>query len=313
MKPTDDQPQQASESPSSSRPASSGLNTSGPRIAPNTAPKRTSAMPCAAPLGRVHVAGRGAREQRRAARRADARRARRGRRAPTRAREPSAASAPPSPPIANPPASTGTRPMRSISAARPAARRARPRRARSPGRARAAGRRRARARASATRRPPRAAASPSWPPAPPTAGSVLRRIGSSVTAATLPAALRHVQRAAVGLLVAGRVGDLEREARGARPWSGPEVDPHELRARGARDLAVGEPVAAARSAAPPSSPSPWRAGGCGPGDGRRRGARSWPRRARRRPTCRPGWWSPPRRGRRRSRPRSRSRSRRGSA
>ena len=45
MKPTEDHHSSASESPSSSRSASSGLNTSGPRIAPNTAPKSTSAMP----------------------------------------------------------------------------------------------------------------------------------------------------------------------------------------------------------------------------------------------------------------------------
>ncbi len=47
MKPPAASHSSASVSPSSSRPCSSGLNTSGPRIAPNTAPNSTSAIPCA--------------------------------------------------------------------------------------------------------------------------------------------------------------------------------------------------------------------------------------------------------------------------
>jgi hypothetical protein len=107
----------ASASPSRSRPASSGLNTSGPRIAPNTAPKSTnpiprarrtggymspaavrasSAMPLAAPTATRPTSTTGAEP----------------------ALLPTAASAHPAAPATNPPASTGMRPMRSI--ARPA-------------------------------------------------------------------------------------------------------------------------------------------------------------------------------------------------
>ena len=45
MKPPAASQSGASASPSRSRPASSGLNTTGPRIAPKTAPKSTNAMP----------------------------------------------------------------------------------------------------------------------------------------------------------------------------------------------------------------------------------------------------------------------------
>ena len=47
MKPEPASHSGASASPSRCLPDSIGLNTAGPRIAPNTAPNRTSAMPCA--------------------------------------------------------------------------------------------------------------------------------------------------------------------------------------------------------------------------------------------------------------------------
>ncbi len=74
--------------------------------------------PVRALLGRVHVARRGAREQRGAARGADAHQAEQHRRARCRLALPSAASPQPAEPTTKPRASTGTRPMRSI--ARPA-------------------------------------------------------------------------------------------------------------------------------------------------------------------------------------------------
>ena len=107
----------ASASPSSCLPDSIGLNTAGPRIAPNTAPNSTSAIPCARRSG--------------------------GYMSPAAVRassavplaipistnavntstalsdaEPAAATTPPTAPMAKPPASTGTLPTRSI--ARPA-------------------------------------------------------------------------------------------------------------------------------------------------------------------------------------------------
>ena len=47
MKPEPASHSGASASPSRCLPWSIGLNTAGPRIAPNTAPNRTSAIPCA--------------------------------------------------------------------------------------------------------------------------------------------------------------------------------------------------------------------------------------------------------------------------
>ena len=107
----------ASASPSSSRPWSSGLNTSGPRIAPNTAPNSTSAIPCARRSGGYMSPA--------AARASSAVPLA----APTPVRPtstagaestalPSAASPQPADPTTKPSASTGTRPTRSI--ARPA-------------------------------------------------------------------------------------------------------------------------------------------------------------------------------------------------
>ena len=117
MKPEPASHSGASASPSSCLPDSIGLNTAGPRIAPNTAPNRTSAMPCARRSG--------------------------GYMSPAAVRassamplaipistnavntstalsdaEPAAATTPPTAPMAKPAASTGTRPTRSI--ARPA-------------------------------------------------------------------------------------------------------------------------------------------------------------------------------------------------
>ena len=121
-------------SPSSSRPASSGLNTSGPRIAPKTAPKSTSAMPRARCSGGYMSPGRGAREQRDAARRADARSARAsdgGRE--RRARCPAPASPQPRRPGREAQPRAPARGRSGPSRGRRAAPRARPRRARSPG------------------------------------------------------------------------------------------------------------------------------------------------------------------------------------
>ena len=118
MKPEPASQSSASESPSRSRPERSGLKTAGPRIAPKTAPKRTSAMPASATLGRIHVPGRGAGEQRRPAGHAHERRGRGRRETPTRARSRALPGQPPAIPMTNPVAITGTRPKRSI--ARPA-------------------------------------------------------------------------------------------------------------------------------------------------------------------------------------------------
>ncbi len=107
----------ASASPSKARPASSGLNTSGPRIAPNTAPKRTSAIPWARRSG-GYMSPAAVRAS--SAVPLDAPTATRP--ASTMGADPrtlpTAASAQPIVPAQNPPARTGTRPMRSI--ARPA-------------------------------------------------------------------------------------------------------------------------------------------------------------------------------------------------
>ena len=116
-------------------PEISGLNTAGPRIAPNTAPNSTSAIRVPAALRRIHVAGRRACEQRAAARAPTAdepaeddrrRVARRFRAPPADSRSRRPRSRPPAPG----PARTGP------SRARPAAPSARP----TPGRSRAPGR-----------------------------------------------------------------------------------------------------------------------------------------------------------------------------
>src|SRR5215212_829702 len=104
----------ASASPSRSRPARRGLNTSGPRIAPKTAPKRTSAMPCARRSGGYMspAAARASSAVPLAAPTAT-------RPASTAGAEetalPSAARPQPAAPVPKPAASTGTRPTRSIS------------------------------------------------------------------------------------------------------------------------------------------------------------------------------------------------------
>src|SRR5215211_1198188 len=107
----------ASESPSSSLPARSGANTAGPRIPPNTAPKSTSAIPCARRSGgymspaavRASSAVPAAMPIRtNAAKTSTA----------DSAADPTAATTPPTAPTPKPAASTGTRPTRSI--ARPA-------------------------------------------------------------------------------------------------------------------------------------------------------------------------------------------------
>ncbi len=107
----------ASALPSNERPASSGLKTSGPRIAPNTAPNRTSAMPCARRAGGYMspAAVRASSAVPLAAPTATSPSSTIG--ADPRAL-PAAASAQPTAPAQKPPASTGTRPIRSI--ARPA-------------------------------------------------------------------------------------------------------------------------------------------------------------------------------------------------
>ncbi len=107
----------ASPWPSSSCPAISGLNTAGPRIAPKTAPKSTSAMPCARRSG-GYMSPAAARVSSAVPLAAPTP----SRPASTATGEstalPSAASEQPIAPTAKPPASTGTRPTRSI--ARPA-------------------------------------------------------------------------------------------------------------------------------------------------------------------------------------------------
>src|SRR4051794_37555572 len=104
----------ASASPSRSRPASSGLNTRGPRIAPKTAPKRTSAIPCARRSG-GYMSPAAARASSAVPLAAPT---------PTRPARtagaesvllPSAARPQPAAPAPKPAASTGTRPMRSMS------------------------------------------------------------------------------------------------------------------------------------------------------------------------------------------------------
>ena len=114
MKATDASHSSASESPSSSRSASSGLNTSGPEDRAEHRAEEHERDAVRPPLGRVHVAGRGAREQRR-----PARRARRTSSPPSTtgadsSAVPSAGERAAGPPVANPAASTGTRPKRSI-------------------------------------------------------------------------------------------------------------------------------------------------------------------------------------------------------
>ena len=114
MKPTEANHRTASESPSRSLPASSGLKTAGPRIAPNTAPNSTSAIPRARCDG-GYMSPAAVRASSDVPLEAPT---------PTRPAstsgaesvvQPIAASVPPAPPSTNPPAITGTRPIRSIS------------------------------------------------------------------------------------------------------------------------------------------------------------------------------------------------------
>src|SRR5829696_3035091 len=117
MKATDDHHSSASESPSSSRSASSGLKTSGPRIAPNTAPKSTSAMPRARRWG-GYMSPAAVRASSAVPLAAPTHSSPARTTGADSSLEPRPASAPPRPPVANSAASTGTRPKRSI--ARPA-------------------------------------------------------------------------------------------------------------------------------------------------------------------------------------------------
>ena len=107
----------ASESPSRSRPERSGLKTAGPRIAPNTAPKRTSAIPRARRSG-GYMSPAAARASRDVPPAVPTRTSPRKTGTGDSSALPSAASPPPAAPRQKPVASTGTRPNRSI--ARPA-------------------------------------------------------------------------------------------------------------------------------------------------------------------------------------------------
>src|SRR5215210_6941303 len=117
MKPADAHHSTASESPSSLRPESSGLKTSGPRIAPKTAPKSTSAMPRARCSG-GYMSPAAVRASSAVPLAAPTHTSPNRTTGADSSEEPNPASTPPRPPAANPAARTGTRPKRSI--ARPA-------------------------------------------------------------------------------------------------------------------------------------------------------------------------------------------------
>ena len=113
MKPEPASQSGASASPSSSRPARSGLNTAGPRIAPKTAPNSTSAMPCARRSG-GYMSPAAVRARRAIPLAKPTHRKPSSTNGARSAAQPIAANTPPSAPTAKPVASTGTRPTRSI-------------------------------------------------------------------------------------------------------------------------------------------------------------------------------------------------------
>ena len=117
MKPLPASQSGASASPSRSRPASSGLKTAGPRIAPKTAPNSTSAIPCARRSG-GYMSPAAVRASSAVPLAIPTSTKPASTSTATSPAQPIAASTPPVAPITNPTASTGTRPTRSI--ARPA-------------------------------------------------------------------------------------------------------------------------------------------------------------------------------------------------
>src|SRR4051794_27297878 len=117
MKPEPASQSGASASPSRCLPDSSGLNTAGPRIAPNTAPKSTSAMPCALRSG-GYMSPAAVRASSAVPLAMPIRTNAANTRTALSDAEPAAATTPPTAPVAKPAASTGTLPTRSI--ARPA-------------------------------------------------------------------------------------------------------------------------------------------------------------------------------------------------